>query len=216
MKDKVQRVVIVGAGGFGREVLWLCEEANNESPQWDVLGFIDENPETWGKETCGRPVLGGLQWLDNRTRGDVGILFGVGSPAVRKRLTERLAPLGLCFPSVIHPGARHSNFVTVGDGTIVTAGNIITTQVSIGAMVIVNLGCTIGHDVVIEDFCTIAPGCNISGWSKLRTGVELGTRVAIIPGRVVGEWSVIGAGAVVTKDIPSHVTAVGIPARWKE
>ncbi len=209
----MQDIVIVGAGGFGREVLWLCEEANRENLRWNVLGFIDEDPVLRGATVCDRPVLGGLDWFDNTVPRDVGVLFGIGSPTARKSLFERLAPAGVRFPGVVHPGVRRSRFVGIGEGTIVCAGNTITTQVTIGAMAIVNLGCTIGHDVVIGDFCTIAPGCSLSGYTRLGVGVEFGTGVRTVPGRSVGDWSVVGAGAVVTRDIPAGVTAVGVPAK---
>src|SRR6202042_2394065 len=62
-------------------------------------------------------------------------------------------------------------------------------------------------------YCNINPGCHISGYVKLGDGVDFGTGAVIIHGKSVGDWSIIGAGAVVAEDIPSKVTAVGVPCR---
>ncbi len=210
-RPRMDRAVIVGAGGFGREVLWLSEEMNADRRQLDVVGFVDEREELRGCEVCGLPVLGGLDWFEKHA-GVMGI-WGVGSPKVRKSILGRLEPLGVRFRRLVHPDVRRSRFVDIGQGTIVCAGSIITTQVVIGDHVLINLASTIGHDAVIGDFCTIAPGCSISGHTELGTGVEFGTGVRTVPGRKVGDWSVIGAGAVVAKDIPAGVIAVGVPAR---
>ncbi len=101
----------------------------------------------------------------------------------------------------------------MGEGTIITAGNILTVDIKIGKHVMVNLDCTIGHDTVIEDFCSIMPSANISGNVKLEEGAYIGTGTQIINKIVIGKYSIIGAGAVVIRDIPARCTAVGVPAK---
>jgi sugar O-acyltransferase (sialic acid O-acetyltransferase NeuD family) len=209
MKD----VVILGGGGFAREAYWVFLEANAERKEWNVLGFLNDNPAAHGTELCDLPVLGGLAWLEKHARPGLQALCAVGSPRTRKRLVERAAALGVEFCRVIHPSARVSRWVEIGPGTIITAGNILTTQIRVGAHVLLNLDCTVGHDSLLGDYCTVHPGGHISGTVHLGEGVEFGTGAAIIQGKSVGEWSVIGAGAVVTSDIPAHVTAVGVPCR---
>jgi sugar O-acyltransferase (sialic acid O-acetyltransferase NeuD family) len=208
-----QKVVILGAGGFAREVLWVFRDANEVHNRWEVLGFIDENPENHGKELCDLPILGGFEWFKTVDKSDIKVICGVGNPKVKKYFVEKAESLGLEFCSVIHPNVRMSKYIEVGKGTVITAGNIITTQVKIGNHVSLNLDCTIGHDDVIEDYCNIAPGAHISGNVTLKEGVDFGTGAVILQGVTIGKWSIIGAGAVVIDDIPEGVTAVGVPAK---
>jgi sugar O-acyltransferase (sialic acid O-acetyltransferase NeuD family) len=212
-RNRMEKVVILGAGGHAREVLWVFEEENRVEPRWEVLGFIDEDISNKRKILCNLPVLGDFTWFDKRDSHDLKVISGVGNCRTKLRFAEKAASLGLKFCSVVHPSVLKSNYVEVGEGAIIAAGNIITTQVKIGNHVTVNLGCTISHDVLIGDYCTIAPGCHISGNVRFEEGVDFGTGATIIQGRSVGAWSTIGAGAVVRDEIPKNVTAVGVPAR---
>lgn len=209
----MQKVIILGAGGFAREVLWVFMERNKIKSQWEVLGFIDENIENHGKTICGLPVLGGFEWFETIDRAEIKVICGIGTPKIKQYFIKKCKILGLQFCKIIHPSVEMSEYVEIGEGTIITAGNIITTQVKIGNHVSLNLDCTVGHDDVIEDYCNIAPGVHISGNVVLREGVDLGTGAVILQGLTVGKWSSIGAGAVVVRDVPDHVTAVGVPAR---
>jgi sugar O-acyltransferase (sialic acid O-acetyltransferase NeuD family) len=213
MRNKIKKIVIIGAGGFARETLWVFRDANEEKNEWEMLGFIDENKENHGKIICDLPILGGFKWFDKNNYNDLYVISAVGSPKTKKKVIETAISKNLKFCSVIHPSVRMSKYVKIGEGTIITAGNILTTQIKICNHVIINLDCTIGHDSIIEDYCTIAPGVHISGNVHLEKGIDFGTGAVIIQGITVGSWSIIGAGAVVASDVPSNVTAVGVPAK---
>jgi sugar O-acyltransferase (sialic acid O-acetyltransferase NeuD family) len=206
-------VVILGAGGFARETYWVFLEDNAEKKKWNVIGFVDDNPKLHGTELCDIPVLGGFDWLEQNAGNRFQVICGVGNPRLRKAIAARAAALGFDFCTVVHPDVRMSRWVELGAGTIVTAGSILTTQIKIGPHTIVNLDSTIGHDTIVGAYCNINPGCHISGCVKFGDGVDFGTGAVIVHGKSVGDWSVIGAGAVVADDIPSHVTAVGVPCR---
>ena len=209
----MQKVVILGAGGFAREVLDIFMAQNTVSAQCKILGFIDENPGHWGMILNGYPVLGSFDWFDAQDKSELRVICGVGTPAVRRKLVQKAAALGLRFCNIVHPTAVLTPFVELGEGVVVTAGCIFTNQIKVGNHVHVNLDCTIGHDCIIEDFCTLAPGVHVSGNVHIKTGCDIGTGAVILQGVTIGEWSIVGAGAVVTKDIPANTTSVGVPAK---
>jgi len=209
----MQRVVILGAGGFAREVLDIFLACNAISSQYDILGFIDENPAMHGKELNGYPVLGDFRWFESVDKTSLRVICAVGNPVVRHKMVQKAINIGLEFCNVIHPTAIITPFVTLGMGVVITAGCIFTNQIIVGNHVHVNLDCTIGHDCIIEDFCTLAPGVHVSGNVHIKSGCEIGTGAVILQGITIGEWSIVGAGAVVTKDIPPNTTSVGVPAR---
>jgi sugar O-acyltransferase (sialic acid O-acetyltransferase NeuD family) len=117
------------------------------------------------------------------------------------------------FPTLLHPLAWIGNRISIAMGTVVCAGSMLTTDLRLGAHTIVNLDCTIGHDCEIADFVTFAPSVNVSGAVTILEGCDIGTGACLIQGIRVGEWSVLGAGAVATQDVPANVTAVGVPAK---
>jgi sugar O-acyltransferase (sialic acid O-acetyltransferase NeuD family) len=162
------------------------------------------------------PVLG----LD-QARGrhpDACAVVAVGDPALRARLAERAAGAGFGFATLVDGGVRRSRWVEMGEGTVVCAGTILTTNIVLGRHVQINLDCTVGHDVVMEDFATLAPGVHVSGWVRLERGAYVGTGASIINGTadaplVIGAGAVVGAGACVTRSVQPGTTVVGIPAR---
>ena len=208
MKD----LVIFGAGGFGREVLQIVLDQNEDQRTWNFLGFLDGNPDLLGKEIHGFPVLGGAEWL--RGRSGVHVAVAVGNPAVKKKIVREILEMGEnSFATLIHPDVWIGRNVFIDPGTIICSGNRITTDIRIGAHVILNLNCTVGHDAIIEDFATLYPGVHVSGNVHLEEGAEIGTGTAIIQGVRVGAWTTVGAGAAVVRDLPPGVVAVGVPAK---
>lgn len=207
MKD----LYIIGAGGFGREVAWLAERINQSDPVWNLKGFIDDNEKIWGTEMDGYRVLGGCDYL--KAQNDVYAVCAVGAPHIRKKIIEKLKGSSITFASIIDPSVLLSDKVQIGEGCIICAGTILTVDVTVGNHVIINLDCTVGHDAVLYDYVTIYSSVNVSGNVTVETCVELGTGAQIIQGKSIGADTVIGAGAVVVKDMPENCTAVGSPAK---
>lgn len=206
---KTNKLIIVGGGGFSREVIWLAREC---SDKWAIIGILDDNTGMHGQKFCGIPVLGNIAECVNYP--EAYFVVAVGSPRTRKIIVNRMqAYRDVRFATLVHASVLKSDYVEIGDGSIITAGCILTTQITLGCHTIVNLACTIGHDFVAGDFCTLAPQVAVSGNVTFGVGVEVGTGSTIIQGLEIGHGSFVGAGAVVSKNIPPNVLAVGCPAR---
>ena len=209
MKD----LIIFGASGFGREVAWLVERINKVSPTWNLLGFMDDAEEIQDSEINGYKLLG--KTGDVNKYSDAYFVVAVGASRVREKIVNNMKAINpdIKFGTVVDPSVELSDLVTIGEGTIICAHTIITVNISIGNHVIINLDCTIGHDAILHDFVTLYPSVNVSGITQIGHAVELGTGMQIIQGKNIGDYSIVGAGAVVVKDIPAKCTAVGSPAK---
>ena len=209
MKD----IAIFGAGGFGREVLALIKEINKVSPIYHIVGFFDDG-HAIGEMINGLPILGKTEEL-NAWSTDICVAVSIGKPNIKKNIIEKISNPKVRFPTLIHPNViiGDPDYVKIGEGCIICAGNMITTNIEIGDFVILNLGCTVGHDTVVRDYAAFMPSCNISGEVLIEEGVYCGTGVKIINQTSIGKYATIGAGAVVIKSIPGHCTAVGVPAQ---
>jgi sugar O-acyltransferase (sialic acid O-acetyltransferase NeuD family) len=209
---KMKDLIIIGAGGFAREVAWLVEDINQEKHRWNLIGYVDEDPAKQDLILNNVPVLGSFDRLKGAARKATAVC-AVGNPRSKYKLIHKGDEVGLNYVNLIHPNVRISQYVKMGHGNIICAGNILTVNIKLGNHVILNLDCTVGHDAIIGDYSTILPSVNISGNSIIKEGCFIGTNSAVIEGVSVGEWSIIGAGAVLTKDIPARCTAVGVPAK---
>lgn len=206
----MKNIVIIGAGGFGREVAWLIEDINKVKREWNIVGFVDDNESILGKEINGYKVIGNIEWLKNQ---ELFVVNAIGDPIIKKKVIERIKDSKNLYPVLLHPSVICSDKVMIGEGSVICAGNIITVNIEIGKHVIINLDCTVGHDAILGDYVTVLPSVNISGHVRIEECVSLGTGSAIIQGVTIGANTVIGAGAVVIKDLPANCTALGIPAK---
>lgn len=204
---------IVGAGGFGREVLWMLERINKIKPTWKIEGFIDDDKSIHGVVINGYPVLGGCDYFSFIDE-ESWVVCSIGATKIKKAVVKKLSEyFNVKFATIIDPSVVMSKRVEIGEGCIICANTIITVDIKIGKHVIVNLDCTVGHDDVIGDYVTVYPSVNISGNVVVGELVELGTGTQVIQGKTIGEGSIIGAGAVVVKNIPEKCVAFGSPAK---
>lgn len=208
----MNKIVIIGAGGFGREVEWLLERMNEEKPDWEFMGYIDDGIEA--STRIGRYRVIGcvddlLSWKE-----PLFVVCAVGSPKVRERIYRKVSENpNLVFPNLIDPSVIGSDRIRLGQGNIICAGTILTVDIEIGDFTIINLACTVGHDCRISSFVTVYPNVSVSGHVLLGDFSEIGTGAQIIQGITVGRETVIGAGAVVVRDLEERCTAVGNPAK---
>lgn len=215
MNEKNQ-IAIYGAGGFGREVVWLAQSIMTSGQGLEVVCFIDDNDEICGTKLNEFEVLSLFQ-AKGKYPG-VCVVSGIGVPKVRELTMRKVCEAGFSVATLIHPRVEMSKLIEIGEGTVICAGNILTTNIVLGKHIQINLSCTIGHDVIMRDYVTLAPGVLISGYVHIGKRVYIGTGAVIINGTknnpiVIGDDVVIGAGASVTQSIPSGETWVGVPAR---
>ena len=208
----MKNIAIFGAGGFGREVEWLIEEINIAGGEWNFIGFFDDD-FSHVKHIDSRFFLGGVKELNDYPM-ELHIVFAIGNPLVKRKIIQQINNSNLKYPVLIHPNvAFGKRNVSIGEGSIICAGCIITIDINIGKHVILNLSCTVGHDSIIGDYSSFMPTVNISGEVVLGACVYVGTGAKIINQLEIGESTIVGAGAVVAKTLPAKCTAVGIPAK---
>lgn len=210
---KPRSIAIFGAGGFGLEVAMLVKQINAVKNEWELIGFFDDHL-TKGKRVNGYPILGGISEL-NAWPNELYVAFALGIPETRKSVIQKIENQEIKYPTLIHPSAilGEGKYLSIGEGSIICAGNIITANISIGKHVILNLGCTIGHETTIGDFCSFMPLCSISGEVSIGQASYWGTGAKVINRKSIGECTVVGAGAVIITDVPGHATVVGVPAK---
>jgi len=205
-------IAIYGAGGSGREVKIIIDAINKVTPTYYLVGFFDDGKPK-GTFINSLPVLGGILEL-HEINQPLALVISVADPKTRKKIVQGIHSPYITFPNIIHPSVDLSgDFVTLGQGNIMSQGCILTCNIKIHDFLILNLNSTISHDSEIESFCSIMSAVSISGDVKLNQGVYIGVGARIINQIEIGEFAVIGSGAVVTKTIPPLVTAVGIPAK---
>ncbi|TDE04773.1 acetyltransferase [Flavobacterium sandaracinum] len=208
----MKNIAIIGAGGFGREVKTILDSINKVTPSYFFVGFYDDGLQK-GEIVNGFPVLGGVEDI-NEINEDCSIVIAIGDPKIKFSIFNKIRNTKIDFPNIIHPNVLISDdFVDIGVGNIICAGCIITCNIVIKDFVILNLMCTVGHDTTIASFSSFMPSVNISGEVLIEERVYVGTGAKIINQLEIGQNTIVGAGAVVSKSLPENCTAVGIPAK---
>lgn len=208
MKD----LIVIGAGDFARETVWVAERMNLQYPQWNILGYVDD-VKVAGTLVDGYPVLGGLDRL--RDRGaPVWAVCAIGTSAVRRKVWERLADCPNVHPAtLVDPAAVIGKGSSIGKGCIICAGAIFAIGTKLGEHCIVNLGCVLGHDAEVGDCCTLHPRVDLSGNVRVGPCTDIGAGALVRDEVEIGGGTIIGMGSLVTRDIPGGVVACGSPCR---
>lgn len=198
---------VIGSSGHAKVVIDTIRAAG----QFEVVGVLDDQPDQRGKRVLGVQVHSDASIDSMRRLGVENAIIAVGSNRIRADISQRLYDK-FNWATIIHPTAYLAEGVEIGQGTIVMAGAIIQPDSIIGSHVIINTGASIDHDGVVGDFVHVAPGVRLAGNVRVETGALLGIGCCALPGRTVGAWSTIGAGAVVARNVPPRITAFGVPA----
>ena len=206
----MKKIVIIGASGFATEVAWLIEEINSCKREWAILGFVDDNFKNLPKYINGYKVLGDINYI-KQLSNDIFLIVGIGNGEIREKIVEKIK--NRKFAILIHPNIKVSPTNKIEEGTIICSGSILTVNINIKRHCIINLDCTIGHSATLEEYVTVLPSTNISGNVNIKRCTTLGTGVKIIQGITIGENVMLGAGAIIIKDVENNCTVVGNPGR---
>jgi sugar O-acyltransferase (sialic acid O-acetyltransferase NeuD family) len=208
MKD----IAIYGAGGLGSEIQMLIEHINIYDKKWNFRGFFDDARKK-GEIINGAELIGGLKEV-NEYPDELSLVMAFGKPGIKKSVIEKIQNTNISYPVLIHPQAQIGNrdYVSIGEGSILTAGTIVAVNVKIGRHVLVNFGSIIGHDARIGDYTSIMPSVNVNGEVVVNACVYLGVNSTLINQIEIGENSTIGAGSVVFNSIRDNCMAIGMPA----
>lgn len=207
----MEKIAIVGSGGFAREILTLVNAINKVCPRYEVVGFVGEDKS---QIIHGFPVIGSDEEINNAAE-PLSVVIAVGEPQLKAKIRSKYDNPLIAFPTLLHPSVilGDSESISIGKGCIICAGCILTTDIMIKDFVTFNLQCTVGHDTVIGNYSAFMPSVNISGEVDVKDGVYVGTGAKIINQVEIGEYTIVGAGAVVAKSLPANCTAVGVPAK---
>ena len=202
----MDKIVIAGYGGFAREIKFLIDRINKETPLWDFCGYVVD-------DDIAGDVFGNDEYICNM-KEKISVVIAVGSSELRKKIYNLYQENpNILFPNIIDPSVIMADDIKMGQGNIICAGSILTTGITLGNFDVINLHNTIGHDSVIADYVTINPGCSISGNVTIGYCSNIGTGTRVIQGISIDEKVVTGAGSVIIDHITEGSTAVGIPAR---
>ena len=204
---------IVLLGAANPESIRMIRALQQSDPEFSVAGFIDNDPAKWGSDFFGYPVFGGFDSLEElQRRGHRFVNLITGSTKARYETSLEMATRGCEFVNLIHPSVDLT-MIEMGVGNYVQEAVVLQAAVSLGDNSSIHMGSLVGHETRIGNSVFIAHACSISGSVSIGDGVFMGTRSTVLPRLSIGKWATIGAGAVVTKDVPDYATVVGVPAR---
>lgn len=207
----MQDIIIVGASGFGRELLAVIESINLVRPTWNVLGFIDDNLNALDSFHIPYQVLGAIR--DWQPRGTEVYALAIAAPQVKEKLVPALKARGAKFASIIAPTSTIGARTKVGEGVVMFGEVGVSVDVTIGDFVFFNALGGIGHDAVIGDYCTFGPKVCISGHTSLGKCVNVGALASTYPGVAVGDYATIGMNSAVIRKVKPGKTVIGVPAK---
>lgn len=205
-----QKLLIVGAGSVGK---FIAYNINNFNQDFEIIGFLDDDISKKETIIAGFKVLGLVSMLEEFSKNNIAIVWGIAFPSIKKRLAKKYEHLEFDYPNFISENAWISRGVTIGKGCIIYPGCSINYETEIQDFVVMNMNCAIGHNCKINSFTSLSPGVNLGGNTKIGSEVELGIGCATLQGVSIGEKVKVGGQAMVTKSFENNQIVKGIPAK---
>ncbi len=207
----MKQLVIIGAGGFGREVLDWARQAEACGNDWLVKGFLDDNPRALDGGRAEAPLLGPI--VGHVPAADEVFVCAIGQVEAKRRCVEVIRSRGGVFVRVVHRTAVVGSEVELGAGVLLCPHSVVTSRARLGDFVTVNLHSTVAHDAVVGSWSQLHCHVDVTGGVAIGEGVLIGSHASLLPGVTIGSGAVIGAGSVVMRDVPANTTVFGSPAR---
>lgn len=207
MKD----ILIIGAGGCGREVLQWIKDINIIEKRWSIKGFLDDDPNALDGKSCDVGIVASID--DYEIKENDVFVCSIGDSKTRKDVVERFKIKGAKFVTIIHPSAIIADSTSIGEGIIIYPFALVSDNAVIGDYCIINMYSSVTHDVVLGNYCTISGHCDITGKCRLGDGVFMGTTSHVVPGSVIGDDVFICAGSTVMTNVRDGLKVLGNPAK---
>lgn len=207
----MKKLLIVGAGGFGRELLWYAKHSAEHGRTWEIAGFLDDRPDALARFSHESSVRGPLK--DHAPGEDELLLLALGDPKSKLAVAQSLRARGAKFLTLVHPSALVGPSVKLGEGCILCPHVCIPTDAVLEDFVTVNSQSTVGHDAFLGEGVTLSGHCDVTGGARVERGAFLGSGARILPSAVVGEFARVGAGSVVVRRAAARSTVFGVPAK---
>ncbi len=213
MKD----IVIYGAGGFGREIACLIRLINEKDPQWNIIGFLDDNSELIGNKNEYAAVLGGVDWLNSYDK-PIAVAIAVGNPKAMENIAQKITNPLVEYPNLYAPSVTFldKDSLKIGKGNIICTNCSISCNIIIGDFNLFNSYITVGHDAEIGNYNVVMPSCNISGGVKMGNTNFLGVQSVILQYVKIGNDTRIGANSVIMRKTKDGYLYIGNPAKRVE
>jgi len=209
----MKKIIIVGASGFGREIVKIIEDINEVSPTWEILGFIDDNPKALEGYECDYSILGPIKdWTPTENEE---YACALAFPAIKEKVVTMLKERGAKFATIIHPTALINKHSVIGEGVIISPFSNVNPDTKVGDFVTI-LGSGIGHDAAVGDYSTLSGRVSVNGHDIIGRGVYIACGVVIAPSKRIGDGASIGIGSVVISNVKAGTTVFGNPARKVE
>jgi len=215
---RLARIAVIGAGGNAREIRWLIDDINSIEPSYEFAGYVISDPGSPGRYDDRDNIVGAIDELYEGRLAIEAVAIGIGDPAVRYSIGERIAAElpAMVMPQLVHPSVvMDAPSCHLGSGTILSAGAILTVNITVENYAMINRACNIGHEAIVGVGVLINPLASISGGVVIGDRSLIGTSATVLQYVKVGDDATVGAGAVVTKDVSPGTTVVGVPARLK-
>jgi len=209
-------LIIVGAGGFGVEALWVAEEMNRATTArpWTILGFADDHWRPDAGDVYGYRVLGTPEAVATAMAGQqVGFHCAIGDNSSRAAVAARLDALGWSAATLVHPSVICARDVTIGKGVYIGALSILSPLCQVGDHVLINQRVAVGHHSKIGSYAQLCPGSQINGGCQIGEGALIGSNASICPTGKVGRYAVVAANSMVLRSVGDHKSVIGVPAR---
>ena len=206
-----ERLVLVGGGDFGRELINWTDDLVDQGKSIPVTGFLDDNPDALKGFQYPVAYLGSIQSYVPQA-GD-RLLMAVGDPKVKKSLFVDLKLRGCTFATLIHPSAVVARTATLGEGVVVCPHAFVSADAFVGDLCVINGSASIGHDVKLGSFATLSAHVDLTGWVNVDECVFFGSGARVLPKVKIGYGARIGAGAVVMRSVPADAVVYAPPAK---